>query len=95
DMVKDHLAYRLYKESNTEPPVGAIKKDLNLSGYAEQFKLTQRESEVFFLLFEELTDEQICNQLFIGFNTLKKHILSIYKKAGVKSRLQLFKLVSK
>lgn len=95
DMVNDHLAYRLYKELNTESPTGVIKKDLNLSAFAEQFKLTQRESEVFFLLFEELTDEQICNQLFIGFNTLKKHILSIYKKAGVNSRLQLFKLISK
>lgn len=95
DTVKDHLAFRLFKESKAELSATPIKKDLNLSGYSEQFKLTQRESEVFYLLFGEFTDEQICNQLFIGFNTLKKHILSIYKKSGVKSRLQLFKLVNK
>lgn len=95
DMVKDHLAFRLFKESKAELSATPIKKDLNLPAYSEQFKLTQRETEVFYLLFDELTDEQICKQLFIGFNTLKKHILSIYKKAGVKSRLQLFKLVNK
>ncbi|HYE69818.1 MAG TPA: helix-turn-helix transcriptional regulator [Anaerovoracaceae bacterium] len=95
DTVKDHLAFRLFKESKGELSATPIKKDLNLSAYSEQFKLTQRESEVFYLLFGEFTDEQICNQLFIGFNTLKKHILSIYKKSGVKSRLQLFKLVNK
>ena len=95
DTVKDHLAFRLFKESKVELSSTPIKKDLNLAALSEQFKLTQREAEVFCLLFDELTDEQICNQLFIGYNTLKKHILSIYKKSGVKSRLQLFKLVNK
>ena len=95
DMVKDHLALRLFRESNVCSSIAPTEKQFSLPAYAEQFKLTQRESEVFYLLFNELTDEQICSQLFIGFNTLKKHILSIYKKAGVKSRLQLFKLVNK
>jgi DNA-binding CsgD family transcriptional regulator len=93
DMVKDHLSLRLFRESNVDISAAPTGKKLSLPAYAEQFKLTQRESEVFYLLFDELTDEQICGQLFIGFNTLKKHILSIYKKAGVKSRLQLFKSV--
>lgn len=95
DIVKDHLSLRLFRESDIGSSAAPTGKSLSLPAYAEQFKLTQRESEVFFLLFNELTDEQICGQLFIGFNTLKKHILSIYKKAGVKSRLQLFKLVNR
>lgn len=95
DQIRDHLAFRLYQERRPELTPTVKLKELNLTAYSEQFKLTQRESEVFALIFEELTDEQICRQLFIGFNTLKKHILSIYKKAGVKSKLQLFKLVNK
>jgi DNA-binding CsgD family transcriptional regulator len=94
-MIKDHLAFRLFKEAKIELSAIPIKKDLNLAAFPVQFSLTQRESEVFYLLFDELTDEQICDRLFIGNNTLKKHILSIYKKTGVKSRLQLFKLVNK
>ena len=93
DMVKDHLAFRLFKESEVQINSTDHKKDLTLSNYADQFKLTQRECEVFHLLFEELTDEEICSKLFIGSNTLKKHILSVYRKSGVKSRLQLFKLI--
>ena len=95
EMVKDHLAFRLYKEYLAERNTHPTNKTPDLSTYSEQFSLTQRESEVFYLLFDELTDEQICDRLFIGNNTLKKHILSIYKKVGVKSRLQLFKLVNK
>jgi DNA-binding CsgD family transcriptional regulator len=92
DMVKDHLAYRLFMASKIETIVKTSKQDVDLSSYASQFGLTQRETEVFQLLFGDLTDGDICKTLFIGPNTLKKHILSIYKKAGVKSRIQLFKL---
>jgi DNA-binding CsgD family transcriptional regulator len=92
DMVKDHLALRLFRESNVGSSVAPMGKNLSFPAYAEQFKLTQRESEVFYLLFDELTDEQICGQLFIGFNTLKKHILSIYKKAGRQKQTSAFQI---
>ncbi len=93
DMLKDHLSFRLASDAKTlTEKTNQI--PINLSAYAVQFHLTQRETEVFSLLFEELTDEEICSQLFIGYNTLKKHILSIYRKAGINSRLKLFKLVN-
>jgi DNA-binding CsgD family transcriptional regulator len=92
-MVKDHLAYRLFKESKAEAPSASAGSQIDLSAYAVRFNLTQREAEVFELLFGDLTDDEICSKLFIGSNTLKKHILSIYKKTGVKSRIQLYKLI--
>ena len=36
---------------------------------------------------------EICDELFITANTLKKHILNIYRKLGIKNRVQLFKMV--
>jgi DNA-binding CsgD family transcriptional regulator len=93
DMIKDHLAFRLFKESKVETIKSPVKHTADLAAYAAQIGLTQREAEVFHLLFGELTDDDICKNLFIGANTLKKHILSIYKKAGVRSRIQLFKLI--
>ena len=35
----------------------------------------------------------ICDELVITPNTLKKHILNIYRKLGIKNRVQLFKMV--
>jgi len=93
DMLKDHLAFRLFKELRAGTAARAAEKPLDLETYAKRFNLTQREAEVFLLLFGDLSNEDISRQLFIETNTLKKHILSIYKKAGVNSRIQLYKLV--
>ena len=36
---------------------------------------------------------EICEELTISANTLKKHILNIYRKLGIRNRVQLFKMV--
>ena len=35
----------------------------------------------------------ICEELTISTNTLKKHILNIYRKLGIRNRVQLFKMI--
>lgn len=40
-----------------------------------------------------LPNDVICGQLTITNNTLKKHILNIYKKLSIRNRTQLFKMV--
>ncbi|WP_396426541.1 helix-turn-helix transcriptional regulator [Lentilactobacillus hilgardii] len=35
----------------------------------------------------------MCDQLYITNNTLKKHILNVYRKLGINNRVQLFKMV--
>jgi DNA-binding CsgD family transcriptional regulator len=35
----------------------------------------------------------ICDELSISVNTLKKHILNIYRKLGIKNRVQMFKMI--
>ena len=94
ELVKDHLALRLYRKNLTnELPYLTTQKHTDLRDYTDQHRLTIREADVFYLLFDELSDDEICAKLFISPSTLKKHILNIYKKLGVKNRLQLYKLV--
>lgn len=49
-------------------------------------KLSAREVEVAKLLLTDLTNKEICAQLFIEYNTLKTHTRSIYRKTNCNSR---------
>ncbi len=91
DMLKSHLSYRLYqsmqkkKERETAYPT---KEELT-----EQYNLTSREVEVVYLMLDGISKNQICDQLCISPNTLKKHTLNIYKKLEIKSWRELFSLL--
>ena len=50
--------------------------------------LTQRESEVLSLLVNGLSNRRIAEELFLGEETVKTHVRSIYRKLGVKHRAQ-------
>lgn len=50
--------------------------------------LSPRESEVLALICQGLGNDQIAQQIFIGINTLKTHIRSLYRKVGAESRTQ-------
>ena len=39
------------------------------------------------------SEEEICEELSISVNTLKKHTVNIYRKLGVGNRVQLFKKI--
>lgn len=58
------------------------------------FGYTDREREVVPLLVEGLSNEQIGARLFISAHTVKNHITSIYRKAGVRNRRELVKKIS-
>ncbi len=51
--------------------------------------LTQREKEVYTLLKQGNTLDQIAHECTIEYGTVKTHVKSIYKKYGVKSRQEL------
>ena len=94
DMLKDHISLRLYQEERRKSiNYSDARKHLDLEIYIEKYGLTKKESDVFKLLAEGLENSEICEQLCITNHTLKKHILNIYKKTGVNSRLKLFRLV--
>ncbi|MCR5212794.1 MAG: helix-turn-helix transcriptional regulator [Eubacterium sp.] len=57
--------------------------------YRVMYNLTKRECEVLMLLLEDMSTNQICDELIISLNTLKKHIANLYRKLEVSSRVQL------
>ena len=59
------------------------------------FDLTQRENEILELLVEGLQYKDIGAKLFISSNTVKKHVMHIYDKLHVNSRVQVIHLTQK
>ena len=50
--------------------------------------LTLREREVLRLLAEGLSDKEIAERLYVGSGTVRTHVVNIFAKLGVHSRLQ-------
>lgn len=90
DMLKDHLAYRL-SSSRKEDMDG--KEKLTVTQAADQYRLTRREHMILKMLLQGLDNDRLCEELSISVNTLKKHILNIYRKLGIKNRVQMFKMI--
>jgi DNA-binding NarL/FixJ family response regulator len=55
----------------------------------ERFKLTKAEKEIVFLICEGFRNKEIAKNLNVSEKTVKSHCNRIYKKVGVKDRLQL------
>jgi len=54
----------------------------------EEFDLTPRESEVLALICQGLSNQEITTRAFIGINTVKTYIRTLYAKIGAESRSQ-------
>ncbi|HUR78609.1 MAG TPA: response regulator transcription factor [Acidimicrobiales bacterium] len=50
--------------------------------------LSHRESEVFVLLAGGLTNREISQQLIVGIETVKSHARAVYRKLGVRNRVE-------
>jgi ligand-binding sensor domain-containing protein/DNA-binding CsgD family transcriptional regulator len=59
------------------------------------FKLSDREQEIANLIMKGKSNKDIEDALFISINTVKSHVYSIYRKMGVKNRLEMINLVQK
>jgi DNA-binding CsgD family transcriptional regulator len=58
-----------------------------------RFQLTRRELDVIYYLTRGLSDDEIGEKLHISRQTVHTHIKNIYKKLGVKSRIELYRRV--
>jgi LuxR family maltose regulon positive regulatory protein len=67
-------------------PYFSQQEDLPSTPLLEQ--LSEREIEVFKLLEEGLSNQEIAARLYISMNTVKAHLKSIYGKLGVNNRVQ-------
>ncbi|MCP4219644.1 MAG: response regulator transcription factor, partial [bacterium] len=56
-------------------------------------KITKREREIIRLVVKGKTNKDIENELYISIKTVKCHLYNIYKKLGVRNRIQLANLI--
>lgn len=64
-------------------------RDTTISLLKEEFKLTERESFVCFLLLEGHGDKAISNKLNISYWTVRTHVNKILEKLAISSRLEI------
>ena len=87
-MLSDHLNARF--NMNKYGSVQVHKTGIGRIGdLISRYDLTKREAEVLNRILQGETNDQICEELFISPNTLKKHLHNLYAKAGVRNRVQL------
>ncbi len=70
-----------------------VYKNFNLDAIVSRFDISKREKEILELLLQGKSNKDIGGKLFISESTVKKHVYSIYKKLGVKNRLQIVSLL--
>lgn len=58
-----------------------------------RFRLSRRELDIVYYLTRGLCDDEIGEKLYISRQTVHTHIKNIYKKLGVKSRIELYRRV--
>lgn len=90
DLLKDHLSYRLYQQK-ISGDIGGDK--ITISAAVDKYSLTRREETILRFLMEGRTNAAICEEITISENTLKKHILNLYRKLGINNRVNLFKMI--
>lgn len=90
DLMKDHLLYRLSGERLER---ASIQEKLTVTEATEHYNLTKRESMILRRLMQGHNNNQISEELQISVNTLKKHVLNIYRKLNINNRVQLFKAI--
>lgn len=83
-------AYRMEKHQRRAGEEG---EKLTVTQAVEQYGLTRREDTILRNLMQGKENPVICEELTISTNTLKKHILNIYRKLGIRNRVQLFKMI--
>ena len=86
---ESQIAFVVMLQSQVE----AILFESKLSKAAAAFSLSRREAEVLRLVVEGRSNSDIGERLDVSVSTVKKHVYSIFNKAGVYSRTQLLSLV--
>jgi len=72
------------------PRLTDLMSDMYLQQKTEE-RLTRQETIVLSLIAEYLTDEEICDRLFISIGTFRVHLSSIKNKLNIKTRPHLIK----
>lgn len=80
-----HIFYRFYFAS----PMAKTGKTLD-DAFIKDFSITKREQEIILALLDGKSNKELANTFFVSEKTIEAHLANIYKKLGVKNRLELF-----
>ncbi len=81
-----HIAQKLAFLLQQEPAKAFVADSVKAF---DKYRLTPKEREVVGMVLNDMTDGEIADALSISRATLKTHIYNIYRKTGVKNRVQL------
>ncbi|WP_315068790.1 helix-turn-helix transcriptional regulator [uncultured Clostridium sp.] len=90
----DHLNLSFYKHYTNNFKTSSS-TSYSIAALASKYNLTNRESEILQLIFEDMNNDEIAEKLFISGYTLKKHIQNLYKKFNVSTKWNLLKFRDK
>lgn len=85
--------------ANTEPETMQTEENIANEGerifdeLQEEYSLTDRETELCNFIYEGKSNAEIAEKLFITESTVKTHIYNLYRKTGVKSRMEIIRIV--
>ena len=80
-----HIFYRFYFSSPISKTEKSIKEE-----FIKDFSITKREREVILALLDGKSNKELAETLFVSEKTIEAHLANIYRKVGVKNRLELF-----
>lgn len=89
DILKEHLALRMIRESSSVNDLMNSK-----SAKLTEFGLTNREIEIVWLIVNNYSTVEVSDKLNISIFTTKKHLNNIFVKLDINNRLQLMQLFS-
>jgi DNA-binding CsgD family transcriptional regulator len=77
------------------PELRVVDDSSSIDRFCDIFRISHREKQIVELVLEGLSYREIAERLFISLETVKTHINNIYKKANVKSKMELARLIRK
>ena len=80
-----HIFYKFYFSS----PISKTEKTLT-EDFIKDFSITKREQEIIIALLAGKSNKELAETLFVSEKTIETHLANIYRKVGVKKRLELF-----
>jgi LuxR family transcriptional regulator, maltose regulon positive regulatory protein len=97
ELVSDELTLRQFaqrlRDLSRPRSRRAAKHEQPLPAAVRAVPLTAREWEILQLIGDGLSNEEIAEKLFVDLTTVKSHIKSAYRKAGVSSRARAIRFV--
>ncbi|MDD5922952.1 MAG: helix-turn-helix transcriptional regulator [Eubacteriales bacterium] len=80
--------------ASMEPAPELMSDEARIELLASRFDLTNREKEIAGLVNQGESNQKIADTLYISLNTVKSHMKNIFRKCGVRSRVELVHLIS-